>query len=57
MTRAEIALVPKATVRVEGRDAEKLLRLVDALDDEEDVQEVVANFDIPDEVLTQVEGG
>lgn len=57
VTRAEIAWVPKTTVRVEGRDAEKLLKLVDALDEEEDVQEVVANFDIPDEVLTQVEGG
>jgi YebC/PmpR family DNA-binding regulatory protein len=57
VTRAEIALVPKATVRVEGKDAERLLRLVDALDEEEDVQEVVANFDIPDEVLAQVEGG
>lgn len=57
VNRAEIAFAPKATVRVEGKDAEKLLRLVDALDEEEDVQEVVANFDIPDEVLSQVEGG
>ncbi|MDY0392015.1 MAG: YebC/PmpR family DNA-binding transcriptional regulator [Candidatus Bipolaricaulis sp.] len=57
VTRAEIALVPKATVRVEGKDAERLLKLMDALDEEEDVQEVVANFDIPDEVLAQVEGG
>ncbi|GAB4304714.1 MAG: YebC/PmpR family DNA-binding transcriptional regulator [Candidatus Bipolaricaulota bacterium] len=57
VTRAEIAFVPKATVRVEGKDAERLLKLVDALDEEEDVQEVVANFDIPDEVLAQVEGG
>jgi len=44
-------------VRVEGKDAERLLKLMDALDEEEDVQEVVANFDIPDEVLAQVEGG
>ncbi|HAZ30718.1 TPA: hypothetical protein DCY65_04015 [Candidatus Acetothermia bacterium] len=57
VARAEIAFVPKATVRVEGRDAERLLKLVDALDEQEDVQEVVANFDIPDEVLAQVEGG
>lgn len=56
-TRAEIALVPKATVRVEGKDAERLLKLMDALDEQEDVQEVVANFDIPDEVLTEIEGG
>lgn len=57
VTRAEIAFVPKTTVRVEGKDAEKLLKLLDALDDEEDVQEVVANFDIPDKVLLQIEGG
>ncbi|MCR4391252.1 MAG: YebC/PmpR family DNA-binding transcriptional regulator [Candidatus Acetothermia bacterium] len=57
VARAEIALVPKATVRVEGRDAERLLKLLDALDEQEDVQEVVANFDIPDEVLARVEGG
>jgi len=57
IARAEIAFIPKATVRVEGRDAEKLLKLVDALDEQEDVQEVVANFDIPDEMLAQVEGG
>ena len=57
VSKAEIALVPKTTVRVEGKDAERLLKLLDALDDEEDVQEVVANFDIPDEVLARVEGG
>jgi YebC/PmpR family DNA-binding regulatory protein len=57
VARAEIAFVPKATVRVEGKDAERLLKLMDALDEEEDVQEVVANFDIPDEVLTEIEGG
>lgn len=57
VSRAEIALVPKTTVQVGGKDAERLLKLVDALDDEEDVQEVVANFDIPDEVLTEIEGG
>ncbi len=57
VTRAEIAFVPKATVRVEGKDAERLIKLMDALDEEEDVQEVVANFDIPDAVLTEIEGG
>jgi len=57
IARARIALLPKATVRVEGRDAEKLLKLLDELDDQEDVQEVVANFDIPDDVFTRVEGG
>lgn len=57
MTKAEVAMVPKTTVRVEGKDAERVLKLLDALDEEEDVQEVVANFDIPDEVMARVEGG
>lgn len=57
VSKTEVALVPKTTVQVEGKDAERLLKLLDALDDEEDVQEVVANFDIPDEVLARVEGG
>ncbi len=57
VTKAEVAMVPKTTVRVEGKDAERVLKLLDALDEEEDVQEVVANFDIPDEVMARVEGG
>jgi transcriptional/translational regulatory protein YebC/TACO1 len=41
-------------VRVEGRGAEKVLKLINELDDNEDVQEVFANFDIPDEVLAKI---
>jgi len=52
-SRAETTMLPKNTVKVEGQAAEKVLKLVDALDDNEDVQEVFANFDIPDEVLEQ----
>jgi len=52
-TRAEVTMIPKNTVKVEGHAAEKVLKLVDALDDNEDVQEVFANFDIPDEVLEE----
>ena len=52
-SRAETTMLPKNTVKVEGHAAEKVLKLVDALDDNEDVQEVFANFDIPDEVLEQ----
>jgi YebC/PmpR family DNA-binding regulatory protein len=50
---AEITMVPKSTVSIEGATAEKLLRLLDALDDEDDVQKVAANFDIPEEILAQ----
>ncbi len=57
VAQAEIVLEPKTTIQVEGREAERLLRLLNELDEQDDVQEVVANFDIPDEVLAQVEGG
>jgi YebC/PmpR family DNA-binding regulatory protein len=43
---AEIAMIPKSTVHVEGKTAESLLRLMDELDGLDDVQKVEANFDI-----------
>ncbi len=55
-SRAEVTMIPKNTVHVEGQTAEKVLRLIDALDDNEDVQEVFANFDIPDEILAKIGG-
>ncbi|HCP31898.1 TPA: YebC/PmpR family DNA-binding transcriptional regulator, partial [Candidatus Acetothermia bacterium] len=39
-----------------GHAAEKVLKLINKLDDNEDVQEVYANFDIPDEILDRVGG-
>jgi transcriptional/translational regulatory protein YebC/TACO1 len=49
---AELTMVAKNTVRVEDEGAaRKLLRLMDALEDNEDVQGVYANFDIPENVL------
>jgi len=56
-TRAEVTMIPKNTVKVEGHAAEKVLRLINALDDNEDVQEVYANFDIPDAILAEMSGG
>jgi len=50
---AEITLLPKSTVKVSGDDAKKVLDLVDALEDHEDVQHVYANFDIPDELIKE----
>lgn len=43
---AEIAWIPRQTVRVEGGDAKSLLNLIEALEDLDDVQKVEANFDI-----------
>lgn len=51
---ADITMVPRSTVRVEGKGAKQVLALMDALEDLDDVQRVHANFDIPDEILQQV---
>src|SRR5436190_2510389 len=48
---AELAMEPKSVVQVTDGDASRLLRLVEGLDDLDDVEAVHANFDIPDEVL------
>ncbi|MEZ5078259.1 MAG: YebC/PmpR family DNA-binding transcriptional regulator [Solirubrobacterales bacterium] len=45
---------PKSTVELKGHDAERLLKLLDALDEQDDVDEVFANFDIPEDVLQQL---
>lgn len=52
---AEITMVPKSTVKITGDSAKKMLELVDVLEDYDDVQNVYANFDIPDELLNQME--
>lgn len=49
-----VTLLPKNTVRVEGKDAEQLLKLLDSLEECEDVQAVYSNFDIPDEILETI---
>ncbi|MDR7483925.1 MAG: YebC/PmpR family DNA-binding transcriptional regulator [Armatimonadota bacterium] len=54
VTGAQVTMRPKNTVRVEGKDAQQVLRLLDALEDLDDVQAVFANFDIPDEIMQQV---
>jgi len=48
---AELAMVPKSTVRVEGAEAQKLMKLLDALDDLDDIQRVHTNADIDEESL------
>jgi YebC/PmpR family DNA-binding regulatory protein len=46
---AQITMLPQTTVELTGTDAEKMLKLMDALEEHEDVQEVYSNFDIPDD--------
>ncbi|MCM8759505.1 MAG: YebC/PmpR family DNA-binding transcriptional regulator [Candidatus Omnitrophica bacterium] len=48
---AAINLIPKNTVRVEGKEAEQLLKLLDELEEHDDVQSVHSNFDMPDELI------
>ncbi len=48
---AEVARVAGSSVQLEENDARKVLRLMEALEDHDDIQSVSANFDIPDEVL------
>ncbi|RLB92915.1 MAG: YebC/PmpR family DNA-binding transcriptional regulator [Deltaproteobacteria bacterium] len=52
----EVTMVPKSTVKVEGKEAEQMLRLMDSLEDSEDVQKVYSNFDIPDSTLEALGG-
>jgi YebC/PmpR family DNA-binding regulatory protein len=53
---AEIALIPKSTVKVEGKDAATLLKLVEALEEMDDVAKVHSNFDIDAEAMAAVTG-
>jgi YebC/PmpR family DNA-binding regulatory protein len=48
---AEISMIPKNTVKLEGKKAQQMLNLMQALEDNDDVSNVYANFDIPDEVM------
>ena len=49
---AEITMLPKSYVKLEAKDADKMLKLMDALEDNDDMQNVYANFDIPDQIIT-----
>ncbi len=51
---AEITMFPASTVKLDEAGARKVLRLMDALNEQDDVQEAYANFDIPDDILETV---
>ena len=50
-TLAEITMIPKNTVKIDGKKAQQMLNLMQGLEDNDDVSHVYANFDIDDEVL------
>ena len=51
---AEITMIPQNTIPVEGSEAKQVLGLIEALEDLDDVQNVYANFDIPEEVMASL---
>jgi transcriptional/translational regulatory protein YebC/TACO1 len=51
---AEVTSVPQNTIRLEEKAAEQMLKLMEVLDEHDDVQKVHANFDISDEVIEKV---
>jgi YebC/PmpR family DNA-binding regulatory protein len=53
---AELTMVPQSTVKLDGRPAEQMLRLMEELEDHDDVQNVYANFDIPESIMVAVSG-
>jgi len=50
---SEVSMFPQSTIKLVGEDAHKVIKLVQLLEDNDDVQAVHANFDIPDEILEQ----
>ena len=55
LTFKEVTMIPQNSVKVEGEDAKQVLKLMEELEDHEDVQEVYANFNIPQEVMEEIE--
>lgn len=56
LENAELRLIPETTVKVEGPEAQQLLKLMEALDDHDDVQQVHSNFEVDDAVLAHYAG-
>ncbi|MCP4107903.1 MAG: YebC/PmpR family DNA-binding transcriptional regulator [Desulfobacteraceae bacterium] len=51
---AEVTMLPKTTTNLEGKEAEQMIRMMEAFDDCEDVQKVYTNADISDEVMNSI---
>jgi len=55
-TSAEVSMIPKDTVKVTGKSAQQVLKLMSLLEDHDDIQSVSSNFDIDDEEMAQFQG-
>jgi YebC/PmpR family DNA-binding regulatory protein len=51
---AEITMLPQSTANLAGKEAEQMVRLMDMLEDNDDVQKVYTNADIPEEILNNI---
>jgi YebC/PmpR family DNA-binding regulatory protein len=56
ITTGEVTMVPQSTVRLEGKQAQQVLNLTEELEEHDDVQNVHANFDIPEEIMAAMTG-
>jgi len=54
MSVSEITMVPQSHIKLDGKEAEQMLKLMEELEDHDDVQNVYANFDIPEEIMAKV---
>ena len=55
LVEADLAMVPNNTIKLEKSNAKKMLNLMEELEDHDDIQEVYSNFDIPSDVMEQIE--
>ena len=54
IAEGEVTMLPQNTIRLEGKQAQQMLQLMEALEEHDDVQNVYANFDIPEEIMAAV---
>jgi len=47
-------MIPQSTIKLEGKEAEQMIRLMEGLEDSDDVQKVYSNFDISDKTLEEL---
>ncbi len=50
---AEVSMIPQTTVKLDGKEALQLLKIMEGLEEHDDVQNVYSNFDIPDDIIEQ----
>lgn len=56
IAEGEVTMLPQSTVKLEGKPAQQMLQLMEELEEHDDVQNVYANFDIPEEIMAAMTG-